>query len=136
MTLYTSVTEPEKNPARKTALFYLAAALFCGFFSYVYEHFSHGVYSNYMVFLFMLPLWGGALPYGVVWLTGFRRFPGRIAGNLYNSGIATLTVGSCLCGILEIYGTSSAYTRLYWAGGGLLTLAGLAVYLFSLRRGS
>jgi len=132
--LSTSVSDPGKNPARKTALKYLAVSLFCGFFSWVYERFSHGVYSNYMVYLFLFPLLGGALPFGAIWLSGFRRFPGRTAAALYHCGIATLAVGSCVSGILSIYGTSSAYMHFYWSVGGLMAAAGLAIYLFSFWR--
>jgi hypothetical protein len=32
---------------------YLGFTLFCGLFSLIYEHFSHGVYSDYMVYLFL-----------------------------------------------------------------------------------
>ncbi|WP_430839434.1 hypothetical protein [Clostridium nigeriense] len=37
----------------------------------------------------------------------------RISFNIYNSGIAALTVGSLLHGILEIAGTSSEYIMYY-----------------------
>lgn len=111
---------------------YLLAALFCGLFSFVYERFSHGVYSNYMVYLFLFPLAGGMLPYGALWLTGGRYYPGSLATGLYNCGIATLTVGSCMQGVLEIYGTTSIYMPVYWITGCALTFGGLLAFLIFL----
>ena len=44
------------------ALIYLAAASLCAAFAAVYEHFSHGVYSPFMVFAFLIPFIGGFIP--------------------------------------------------------------------------
>lgn len=122
-----------KKRARRTALGYLLAALFCGLFSTVYEKFSHGVYSGWMVYLFLFPLLGGVLPFGLIWHAGGRGMPGIRAGRLYHCGLATLTVGSCVSGILAIYGTTSDYVRVYWYAGAALIAAGLAAYLYTLR---
>lgn len=132
MTLSISATEPKRGRALKTARAYLAAALFCGLFSFVYEQFSHGVYSHYMVYLFLFPLLGGALPFGLAWLLNGRFFPGRLSFNLYNSGVAALAVGSCLSGVLEIYGTTSDYVIVYWIAGAALSASGLLCFLGSL----
>lgn len=122
--MYTSV--------KKTAAVYLSVALFCGIFSYVYERFSHGVYSDFMVYLFLFPLLGGALPHLAILF--FRaRAPRRLSENLYNSGVATLTVGSCLRGIFEIYGTSSPYVAAYWWAGAALLMLGAGAYLLAPR---
>ena len=117
---------------RKTAAAYLGAALFCGIFSYVYERFSHGVYSGYMVYLFLFPLLGGALPYAAVLFLGARP-PQRLAANLFNAGIATLAVGSAMEGVLEIYGTDSSYLCVYWWVGISLAALGALAYLFAPR---
>ncbi len=117
---------------KKTAAAYLGATLFCGFFSYVYERFSHGVYSDYMVYLFLFPLLGGTLPYGAMLLLGARP-PRRPAANLFNAGIATLAVGSLMAGIFEIYGTDSSFLSVYWWAGGALTALGIIAYLFAPR---
>lgn len=124
----------KKSKAHKTIIAYLGITIFCGVFSTVYEHFSHGVYSDYMIFLFLFPLAGGVLPFTLIWLIDRMQFPGRISLNLYNSGIATLSVGSCFKGVLEIYGTTSFYMPVYWIAGTVLAAAGAAVYLFSLRK--
>lgn len=127
-------TSPEKRRMRRTSLIYLCITLFCGLFSAVYEHFSYGVYSNCMIYLFLFPLIGGVLPYTVLGLTPHSRVPSAVSSRLFNSGVAALTVGSCVKGVLEIYGTSSVYLEFYWAAGILLIVTGLAAFLFGKRR--
>ena len=41
---------------RKTALLYLVAALSAALFGGIYEQFSHGVYSSFMIYAFLFPL--------------------------------------------------------------------------------
>lgn len=133
--MYTSVTESAENPgiAGKTALCYLTLSLVLLLAGAVYERFSHEVYVYCMLYAHAIPLAGGALPFALLALRG-RRGPGRRARNFYHAGIATLTVGCFLQGVLEIYGTSN---RLLWAypiAGGLLILCGLLAYGRDLRR--
>lgn len=112
----------------KLARRWLAASLFCGFFSAVYEHFSHGVYSSFMIWLFLFPLILGVLPFAAVRLLHLPT-PAHFAENSYDLGVVTLTVGSCLTGVFEIYGAPSEYVRWYWIVGSALAAVGLAAYL-------
>ncbi|MPM91163.1 hypothetical protein SDC9_138290 [bioreactor metagenome] len=89
-----------------------------------------------MVYLFLFPLIGGVLPYAGIGFINKLCFPGRVALNLYNSGIATLTVGGCFKGVLEIYGTTSDYILFYWIAGIALTISGVAIYIFSMAKQS
>lgn len=108
----------------KTAFVYLLISLFCALFGAVYEVFSHEVYSFYMLYAFIFPLAGGTLPFLAISL--FRkRYPETVARNIYHSGIATLTVGSIIQGVLEIYGTTNRLTGLYWIVGVILLFAGI-----------
>ncbi len=129
-----SLTSPEKKQMRRTSLIFFSITLFCGLFSAVYERFSHGVYSNFMVCLFLFPFLGGVLPYAVLGLAPKIPCPSRAASRLYNSGIATLAAGSCIKGVLDIYGTASVYIPVYWAAGIALTILGFAAYLIGTRR--
>lgn len=126
-----SISDIEHKKAKKASVIYCFLAVFCGLFSAVYEHFSHGVYSNYMVWLFLFPLIGGTIPFAVIARQYKLTYPGSLSVNLYNSGIATLTVGSCFQGILEIYGASSEYLLIYWIAGTALVVAAVAIYLFT-----
>ena len=126
----TSVTARKLNTRQKLLLADLAASLFLALFGAVYEAFSHGVYSYGMIYAFAFPLVLGVLPFLLI---GMLRapYPGRMTRSVYHAGIATLAVGSIVSGVLEIYGTTSPLTIVYWILGGALVLAGAAAYGFS-----
>ena len=113
------------------SLIYLCITLFCGLFSAVYEYFSFGVYSNFMIFLYMIPLVAGVLPYAAAGLINFLPCPSPASERVYNCGVATLALGCCLSGVLEIYGTSSIYIKFYWIAGVIGMAAGLILYLLA-----
>lgn len=122
----------------KTALYYLVISLLCALFGAVYEGFSHGVYSYYMLYAFAIPLVGGTFPFllaGVGNAEAFRNFRKRkadpIATKSWHFGIAALTVGSILQGILEIYGTTNRLIKYYLYAGVLLLLASVGKYILS-----
>ncbi|MCD8214054.1 MAG: hypothetical protein LUC97_00140 [Clostridiales bacterium] len=110
---------------KKTGLVYLVISAFCMLFGAVYEHFSHEVYSNYMIYAFAIPLIGGTLPACGASLLGKSPKISRAAFNLWNSAAATLTVGCIIKGILEIYGTTNRLTTVYWVIGAILTVSAL-----------
>lgn len=122
----TSDIDRMKNMA-KTGFVYLFISLFCVLFGAVYEIFSHEVYSYFMLYAFVFPLAGGALPFFGM---AFCRIPvpGRASRNLYHSGIAALTIGSLFEGTLEIYGTTNRLILVYWILGVGFLLLGLILY--------
>lgn len=122
----------EQRRIARTGYIYLLVSLFCLLFGAVYEHFSHNVYSPYMIYAFVFPLACGALPFLSMALLGLRKLPGRRAIYVYNCGIATVTVGSIMEGVLAIYGTSSALLCWYWYVGLGLVITGTMLYIFSL----
>ena len=107
---------------------YLMATVFCALFGAVYELFSHEVWSCFMICAFAFPLLLGAIPFSLLRKRG-KPFPGK-AADLVHAGVAALTVGSILQGVLEIYGTSNPLTAVYWAAGGMLVSVG---WLLTLR---
>ena len=128
MTLSISDTNKRRAQIAKTGFIYLLLALVLALFGAVYEVFSHGVYSYYMLYAFAFPLAGGALPfYGMA--LSYCRLPGRASRNLYHSGIAALTMGSVFEGILEIYGTTNRLVGVYWIAGAVLLACGILLYL-------
>lgn len=114
---------PSSDPVRKKTLNYVILALFCAVFAAVYEYFGHGVWSYHMVFAFLIPLAGGALPL----LLLAQLSPAAAA--LWRAGLAAWTVGSLYIGALEIYGTTHALTVVYPILGASLCMAALAVQL-------
>ena len=113
MTLSTLV---RKKSALKWSAVWGIIAIFCGVFSLIYEFFSHGVYSNAMIYLFAFPLLLGAVP---CFLLEHRSM--AMPNRFFQDGVLMITLASLLSGILEIYGTSSDYTRWFF-------IAGIAVY--------
>lgn len=124
----------KKRKAGRQAIIYICIALFCGLFSAVYEHFSHGVRSNYMVWLFAFPALLGALPCTVIGLLQNLPLPSRQAAGAWDCGIMTLALGSCVRGVLDIYGTSSGYIAFYLPAGLVLLGAGSLLYLRGVRQ--
>ena len=136
------------SDARKgliTGLKYLAAAVVVAAAGQIYELFSHGVYSNYMIFAFMIPLAAGAVPNMIAAAFNKKRGPsgfyldasdsGRAApgirfaaSGLQLAAVATLTVGSLVKGALEIYGTTNRLTAVYPVAGTILLTAALLMY--------
>ena len=117
-----------KRKRRKIVLIYLILSAATVAVDHIYAIFGHGVRSAAMTWMFLYPLIGGALFYGVAFYAIFRGGKAernRLIYNLYNSGIAAFTVGSFLKGILDIAGTSSPYTKLFFITGVILVLAGL-----------
>jgi hypothetical protein len=127
----TSIKAPKKH-IRKTVGVFAGISALAAAVNFIYGIFGHGVHSGYMTWMFLYPLLGGALLYSLICIAapGIIRLPQyRIFYNLYNSGIATLTLGSFLKGILFIAGTDSAYTAYFDAAGWAMAAAGIAFLL-------
>lgn len=118
--------EPGQLKKRMKKAFFVF--LFCALFSFIYELFSHGVYSPYMIFAGALPLLLGAFVSLLFLVTG-HSMPGRRTHELWCCGIATLTVGCYLKGALEIYGTTNRLTAIYPFAGVFLLAAAMVCYL-------
>lgn len=88
-----------------------------------------------MVYAFLFPLAGGALPFCWIVLRG-KPFLTRWTRNLHHAGIATLTVGSFFEGALAIYGTTNRLTIVYWIVGAALLLGGICIHLMTMRKSS
>ena len=110
----------------------IAGTVFLALFGAVYELFSHEVYSYFMIYGFAVPLMLGVMPYALLLIS--RKVPGRAALNLWNSGIATLSVGCVFRGVLEIYGTTNSFSVIYPVSGLLLLTAGLITGIVGLKR--
>lgn len=108
---------------------YAAAVVATLLFASVYEAFSHQVYSTYMLYAFLFPLLGGLLPCLLLGALPKHSSPDGISRRLYGAGIAALTAGSLFRGALEIYGTTSRLSAVYWVTGLALVLAGLGRWI-------
>lgn len=107
----------------------MGISVFCMIFYLVYDRFSHGVHSPYMTWLFAWPFVLGAMPCGFFAKCRLIHSPGRLSFNMWNSGVAALTVSSLLRGIFEIAGTSSDHQEWLMRAGGMMLAVGAAAYL-------
>ena len=107
---------------------FLGATVGTAAFAVIYEFFSHQVYSTFLILAFLIPLFGGVLPYSLLMGSQRGKQPGVLARCFYNSGLAVLTVGFIFQGILEIYGTTNRLSLVYWIVGLSLSMLGLTVY--------
>ncbi|MCM8711235.1 hypothetical protein M2651_09355 [Clostridium sp. SYSU_GA19001] len=113
---------------RKTILTYFVLSVIAIVVNKVYAIFSHGVSSAAMTWMFLYPLIGGLFFYLLIYVFAGKilKFTGyRLFFNIYNSGIAILTFGSFVKGVLEIAGADSPYLVYYYAVGGIFIAAGL-----------
>lgn len=117
----------------KTIVVYFLMTLLAIAVNLIYGLFGHGVRAAAMTWMFLYPLLGGALGYLLIdrYLAFITRFVVyRIGYNSYNSGLAALTVGSFLKGILEIAGTNSPYLIIFFFLGWVAVGIGLVVFGF------
>ena len=111
----------------KKTIRYLFLSVFVFVFAQIYEYFSHGVYSNYMLYAFLIPFLGLALPRFL--LHSLKKTLPANSRFLWKCGIATLTVGSIYKGILEIYGTNDYFEFPYlFIGVAFCIVAGFAIF--------
>ncbi|MDW8742003.1 hypothetical protein Q7W37_02955 [Streptococcus suis] len=124
--MFTSVTKSSRTS--RTLISYLTGSIFLFIFSRIYQALSYGEVSFFMNYLFCIPLIGGILLTGLLL---FKPSLSRMAYNLWNSGIATITAGFLLRGIINLSGRSTSLDQPYWyLGAGLLALALLHLFIF------
>ena len=100
---------------------YLILSIFLFIFSRVYVSLSYGEVSIFMNTLSLVPLIGGGLLVGLLYL---QPTLSRISFNLWNSGVAVLTTGFLLRGIINLSGRSTTLDWPYWLiGAGFLGFA-------------
>ncbi|MDO4471311.1 MAG: hypothetical protein Q4C84_15870 [Bacillota bacterium] len=122
------IKKSSRKEIEKLVFNYLIVTIVCAGFGAVYEWFSHGVYSYYMIYAFMVPLLGGTLPFYCVLHFG-NKIPGRMSRRFQHFGISTLTAGCLFLGALKIYGITNHLVNLYFIVGGLFLFVGNLMYL-------
>ena len=127
----TSVTNSTTRFSR-TFISYLAMAAFLFIFSRIYESLSYGEVSVFMHYMFCATLVGGIVLLGLLQV---KPNLSRITYNLWNSGIATITAGCLLRGIINLSGRSTTLDQPYWyVGAGFLTLSLITLFISDTRR--
>ncbi|HEM3619086.1 TPA: hypothetical protein ACGO6Q_001636 [Streptococcus suis] len=127
----TSVTNSTTRFSR-TFISYLAMAAFLFIFSRIYESLSYGEVSVFMHYMFCATLVGGILLLGLLQV---KPNLSRMTYNLWNSGIATITAGCLLRGIINLSGRSTTLDQPYWyVGAGFLALSLITLFISDTRR--
>ena len=126
--MFTSLTKKSDKKLDKISKIYLGISAFCIVFAAIYEYFSHGVYSAFMIFAFLIPFLGGTVVFYTIKRFATNSMPGESLVRLYNCGIATLTVGSIFQGVLEIYGTTNSLVNVYLLVGAMLIISAVVIY--------
>ncbi len=85
-------------------------AVFCIVFGAIYEAFSFGVFSYFMIYAFVFPLAAGIV-YLIMYMR--RAQAARAFLNLLNSAAVTAALGSLAAGVVEIYGTENRLLGIY-----------------------
>ncbi|HEM3706554.1 TPA: hypothetical protein U1D12_000517 [Streptococcus suis] len=116
----------------RTFISYLAMAAFLFIFSRIYESLSYGEVSVFMHYMFCATLVGGILLLGLLQV---KPNLSRMTYNLWNSGIATITAGCLLRGIINLSGRSTTLDQPYWYfGAGFLALSLITLFISDTRR--
>lgn len=114
------------NFYKKQGIVYIIITLLTLIFGLIYEMFSHGVISKFMLFAFAIPLVLGVAVSFIRYIAKIKTQT-RLQMNLYNAGIATLTIGSIIKGVLDIYGTTNWKVYIYLLLGIALLIGSFAV---------
>ncbi len=126
--MFTSDNAKNRERFLNTIQVYLGITVFVALFGAVYERFSHEVYSYCMLYAFAISLLLGVVVFFLLMKRGCA-YPNAMTAACYHGGIAALSLGSVVTGILEIYGTDNPLTRFYWILGSILCVFGILSYL-------
>ena len=118
----------EKTIMYKRVFGYLLAALFVALFGAVYEYFGHGVYSYFMIYAFAIPFVFGAVPFMAIGLFEVI-IPSETTVKLWGYGVATLTIGAMMRGVLDIYGTTNKLMIVYPVAAVVLIIAAMVKHM-------
>ena len=122
------------HKAQKTAFIYICVSIFCALFGGVYEYFGHGVLSFHMIYAFAFPLVLGALPFLIINGKPSIPYPSPLSASLLHTGISTMTVGSIVQGVLDIYGTTNRLSIISVYASAILVAASIITYFIKIKK--
>ena len=83
-----------------------------------------------MLLAFLIPLLLGVVT-KIIFSKKKKKILKKSTNSIFNNGIITLTIGSILKGILDIYGTTNKLLIIYLILGVLLIIIAIFSYFFS-----
>jgi len=127
------ISEKDKKKQLIILLAYVGITAFIALFGFIYEQFSHGVYSTYMWFAWAWVFGFGLVPHMILYFAPIKKVPGLITGCIYNFGVAMVTVRSIFKGVIAIYGTTNdQWVLIYTILAIVFLVAGLVLYIANL----
>lgn len=107
---------------KKENIFIIGFSIFTLVFAIIYECFSHGVVSYFMILAFLIPLLNLIL--NCIFI--YSKFKvTRLSKNLISMSIYTFTFFSIMKGVLDIFGTTNNLIFIYLIVGLLLFIFGV-----------
>ena len=100
--------------------------IFCTIFAFIYELFSHEVYSLFMILNFIFPL------IGLITLLSLQKKNITINNcsyNLFKASLLTFTIYFIIKGVLEIYGTTNSLVIIYPSLELILLILSILTYI-------
>lgn len=107
---------------KKENIFIIGFSIFTLVFAIIYEYFSHGVVSYFMIFAFLIPLLNLIL--NCIFIYSKFKIT-RLSKNLISMSIYTFTFFSIMKGVLDIFGTTNNLIFIYLIVGLLLFIFGV-----------
>ena len=114
------------NDLKKENKFVIGFSFFVLIFGIIYEFFSHGVISYFMIFAFLIPLIDFILN---CFLIKTKLKVCLLSKNLFSMSICTFTIYSIMKGFLNIYGTTNNLVIVYLVVGLILFISSLISYI-------
>ena len=105
---------------KKQLIINIIFTIFILIFGLIYEYFSHGVYSKFMQFAFLIPCVLGVLIRIILLIT--KKSINSKSLDLLDCANVTITLGCILKGILNIYGTTNSLLLVFVVLGSLFVL--------------
>lgn len=114
------------NDLKNENKFIIGFSIFILIFGIIYEMFSHGVVSYYMIFAFLIPLIDFLI--NTIFINSKIKV-NKISKNLFSMSICTFTFLSIIKGVLDIYGTTNNLISVYLIVGLILLVTSIILFI-------
>lgn len=114
------------NDLKNENKFIIGFSIFILIFGIIYEMFSHGVVSYYMIFAFLIPLIDFLI--NTIFINSKIKV-NKISKNLFSMSICTFTFLSIIKGVLDIYGTTNNLIFVYLIVGLILLVTSIILFI-------
>lgn len=114
------------NDLKNENKFIIGFSVFVLIFGIIYEMFSHGVISYYMIFAFLIPLINFLI--NIIFISGKIKI-NKLSKNLFSMSICSFTFLSIINGVLDIYGTTNNLIFIYLIVGLILLVTSIILFV-------